>query len=203
MQGSWLLNLVLPITLATPLGCDSSSTDDQPTSSLDAATSDAATSDAETSDGATGEAGAEDSATADTGIGDVSYALPPPFEPSGFPKDDAGRPILVQGASARLVLERLKAPATADVVAGPVNKLAGCQRQLLACMEAVGKGGLDYCMAIATCKGTTPECCPTACGDAYTNLRVKGVKDVDAAYRVFFTSPRCIPGLDDALGGGK
>lgn len=141
---------------------------------------------------------------------DVAGAPPPPtIDVSGFPKDPSGRPILLKGGwGEALVLETITPPAGAAISWGPLNDFAGCQKRLLACVAHYKKGSLDACMSGSHCVGTQkpsdgPGCCPTTCWNAYVDLRAKGVKDTDAAYRVFFKSPRCVAGLDDALGGRK
>lgn len=220
---SWTTLLMWTVLAVGVAGCDSSGGDgasDDVGAPLDGGGADGSRDDGSV-DASTEASG---DGAVDTGVADVpavepadgmtlfdvgGYPAPPVFDPKGLPKDPSGRPILLKGGQGEaLVLETIDPPPGASISWGPLNEFAGCQKRLLACVSHYKKGALDSCMSDAHCMGTAkpsdgPGCCPTLCWNNYVALRGAGVKDVDAAYRVFFRSPRCITGLDDALGGRK
>lgn len=226
MRGAWWTVTLAALVVA---GCDSSGGAADDAGTIDDGGSDGGTdggvdgtsdggSDAGGDGGVDGSDGGTDSGPAPDAVDpadgmavyDVAGApAPPTIDVSGFPKDPSGRPILLKGGwGEALVLETITPPAGAAISWGPLNDFAGCQKRLLACVGYYKKGSLDACMSGSHCIGTQkpsdgPGCCPTTCWNAYVDLRAKGVKDTDAAYRVFFKSPRCVAGLDDALGGRK
>ncbi len=148
---------------------------------------------------------ATDDAIADALV-DAPYAPPdavvvpplPAFDAGVLPKNDAGLPILSTGTGLQLGL--------ADGPRGPVNALAGCAGLISGCYQP-GVRSLDACvLSMPKCATGEPwnesaACCPASCVTRYEAARVAGTPPQAAAYTVLFKSPRCIPGLDDALGG--
>ena len=122
----------------------------------------------------------------------------PAFDAAVLPKDEAGVPTLAQGTGIRVVLD--------GTTKGPVNALAGCAALISGCYQP-GVRTLDACViSMPICATAEPwkeasPCCPTACVERYETMRKAGTPAQAAAYTMLFKSPRCIPGLDVALGG--
>lgn len=124
---------------------------------------------------------------------------PPRIDLSGNPKDDQGRPILIQGSNLQLV-ERSPDALTA---------LSACTAMIVRCVDPTVKGrSLDACV-ISPPRCTTqtpwmePPCCASNCIDSYEQLRTTGTPPITAFRKAFYGVPSCAPGVDSALGGAS
>jgi hypothetical protein len=134
-----------------------------------------------------------------------------------LPKDSNGKPILFgDGKGTSIVLDTSRQP-----TAG--NTLSSCRGLISWCIDTIGKlDGLkdrsarktainrarDVCwISVPKCTTDAPwnelvPCCPAVCVDAYESARREGDDPSVAQDRILFKKPRCIPGLDTALGEG-
>lgn len=149
--------------------------------------------------------GALDGAVSDALV-DAPYVPPdavvvpplPSFDAGVLPHNEAGVPVLSTGSGVQIGL--------AGAPRGPVNALAGCAGLISGCYQP-GVRSLDACvLSMPKCATAKPweesaACCPASCVERYEAARIAGAPPQAAAYTVLFKSPRCIPGLDDALGG--
>lgn len=115
---------------------------------------------------------------------------------SMFPRDDAGRPVLISVPGAELRVD--------ESLRDPMFTLATCGALIAGCVSP-GRS-LDACVVSApTCATSAPWteaslCCPSACRDRFESARAAGTSDFDAFKRVYFDEPGCFPGVLDMLG---
>ena len=132
-------------------------------------------------------------------------AVEPPPEPdySAYPKDEAGRPILVPGATVQVVARTHDERDAISVQSECTAMLDGCFHK-----DNDKRNSYDACFNSAPrCKSSRPweenkPCCPDSCWQQYADLRSKCVDPFSASTRVFFKD-HCVPGVAESLGGGR
>lgn len=128
-----------------------------------------------------------------------SVTVPPLERPdlTAFPRDDAGRPMLISVPGAELLID--------ETQRDPVFTLATCGALISGCVSP--QRTLDACVVSAPiCATSTPWtesalCCPAACRDRFESQRAAGVSAFDAFKQVYFDDPGCFPGVLELLGG--
>jgi hypothetical protein len=130
----------------------------------------------------------------------VTVSPPPAIDVSWLPRDEKGRPMLLDdGVFRYLVVDKRD----------PVSGMAGCTRMLSRCPEPpdVASGRtIDACWASArACATDQPwteaaACCPPTCAELYRQLRLLGYGDLAANRRT--VESMCFNGLREQLAMG-
>jgi len=170
-----------------------------------ARTDDASTLDASSTDD--GSSPLHDAAMPDAGpsdSGEPSYVRPDPIvvpplavvDVTGVPTDTHGLPIVYESLEGTITLD----PSMHD----PITGFGACLDLVTHCVGPTRS--LDACaLYVPHCATaqywTEPDCCPTACSNAYETQRVAGYGTIDAFRGAFLGSPSCFPGLDSFIGG--
>jgi hypothetical protein len=128
----------------------------------------------------------------------VTVAQPPPVDVSWLPRDEQGRPILLDDGVLRYVVDLNKRD--------PVSAMGRCARMLSGCPQRTDVAGartIDACWAsVPACATNQPwtetaACCPARCVDLYRKLRELGFDDRAANRRA--VESLCFNGLREQL----